>query len=239
MVRSPSVSWPTASESTAPSLPRSNSWDGTMDVGLGEDVIGAANRISMIRAGANAWASGGSNGGLGSGDSGQGSRGSKGRSSTSKFMPSLGILEGVDLNIPSKAIEATLGKILGEGSFGAVYKGKYRGRDVAVKKVGIGKSMTRDQLLIEIGLAARFDSDRLVKIHGASLDNPQSCYIVMELLTGGDLDARIHGRKRRRMTYIEILQAAQDIAEGLSFLHPLVIHRDLKVRRPWQFADRV
>lgn len=236
LARSSSFSWPSTSvstesgsssnsRSTVSNLSRSSSWDGKMSIGIGEDVIGAARKFSKMRAGAS-----GSSQGLGTGDSAVSGQGSTGKSTGSnKFMPASGILDGVDLHIPSKTIESNLGKCLGEGSFGAVYKAKYKGRDVAVKKVGIGKSMTRDQLLVEIGLAARFDSDRLVKIHGASLDNRECAYIVMELLTGGDLDSRIHGRKLRRMTYIEVLQAAQDIAEGLSFLHPLVIHRDLKV----------
>jgi len=50
----------------------------------------------------------------------------------------------------------------------------------------------------------------------------------MELAPGGNLFQRIYDRNKRRLTYMEILQLAHDVAEGLAYLHPSVVHRDLK-----------
>ena len=41
---------------------------------------------------------------------------------------------------------------------------------------------------------------------GASLGDPGSACLIMELVEGGSLAARIHDRKKRRMTYLQILQ---------------------------------
>ena len=50
----------------------------------------------------------------------------------------------------------------------------------------------------------------------------------MELAEGGNLSERIHDPHKRRMELLEVLQTCRDIACGLSHLHPLVIHGDLK-----------
>jgi serine/threonine protein kinase len=145
---------------------------------------------------------------------------------------------GIDLHIPPHVIEKHLGKCLGTGGFGAVYEGKYKGKPVAVKKLPsfVRLSSGEEQngqaayeaLIREIKLASKFDCQRLVKVFGACTDDKNKCCLVMELMRGGNLYQRIHDRNRRRLTYIEILQLIHDIAEGLAYLHPFVIHRDMK-----------
>lgn len=145
---------------------------------------------------------------------------------------------GIDLHIPPAVIEKHLGKCLGTGGFGAVYEGKYKGKPVAVKKLPSFVRLSSgdeqngqaayEALIREIKLASKFDCERLVKVFGACTDDKNKCCLVMELMRGGNLYQRIHDRNRRRLTYIEILQLIHDIAEGLAYLHPFVIHRDLK-----------
>jgi serine/threonine protein kinase len=50
----------------------------------------------------------------------------------------------------------------------------------------------------------------------------------MELVEGGNLAGRIYHPSKRRLDYLEILQIGADIASGLVYLHPAVVHRDLK-----------
>ena len=169
------------------------------------------------------------------------------RSSAGPFLPPVSQLEipimgeeispTIDLHIPAASIEKSLTKCIGSGGFGSVYLGTFKGKQVAVKKLppfvdlrsGNSEGQSAyDALIREISLASRFASDRLVKVYGACTDDRNKCCLIMELMRGGNLYQRIHDKRRRRMTYIEILQVAHDIAEGLAYLHPIVIHRDLK-----------
>lgn len=85
-----------------------------------------------------------------------------------------------------------------------------------------------DALRREVQLAARFNSERLVQVYGASLKDPGNACLVMELVRGGNLHQRIFDRNLPKLTHMQILQIAHDVAEGLAYLHPSVVHRDLK-----------
>lgn len=52
--------------------------------------------------------------------------------------------------------------------------------------------------------------------------------LIMELAKGGNLHQRINDNTKGPLSHIQILQLAHDVAQGLAYLHPLVIHRDLK-----------
>jgi surface protein len=212
--RNTSGSEPSHTKSFEPDiLSSSNSWDGVISTHFDKDIVEAATKIERRRS--------------------HFSDTFRSQSSSQALTdrPAASALAHVDLQIPHEMIELRLGKLLGQGSYGEVYEGVYNGVKVAIKKLKLDGQLPQKQLMEEINLMSRFNCSRLVKVYGASLKHNECCYIVMELLDG-DLDDRIHGRKhnqkRRRMTYIEILQAAQDIAEGLAFLHPKIIHRDLK-----------
>jgi len=142
---------------------------------------------------------------------------------------------GVDLNVDWSEIKGNLGHCLGTGGFGAVYEAKWRGKTVAVKKLPPfsdnnqpGGQVMYDALLREIALASKFDCDRLVRVYGACTQDKDHVCLIMELCENGNLASRIYDRRRRRMSYLEILQIAHDVAQGLAYLHPSVIHRDLK-----------
>jgi serine/threonine protein kinase len=46
--------------------------------------------------------------------------------------------------------------------------------------------------------------------------------------SGGSLHERIHGKGQPAVSVMETLQIAKDIATGLMFMHPEVVHRDIK-----------
>lgn len=48
---------------------------------------------------------------------------------------------------------------------------------------------------------------RLVRVYGACTRDRFNVCLIMELLEGGNLFQRIYDRKKRRMSYLEILQA--------------------------------
>ena len=151
-------------------------------------------------------------------------------------LPPIGeeFVPGVDMHIPVEKIERTLTKCIGTGGYGKVYKGEYGGVEVAVKRLppvidkDKGNHSAYDSMIKEIKLMSKFDCHRIVRVLGACTDDRDNCCLIMELMRGGDLAKKIHDPRRRRLTYIQVLQISQDIAEGLAYLHPLVAHRDLK-----------
>lgn len=151
------------------------------------------------------------------------------------LLPGGGPADDVDLNVDFEAeVAPYLGRCLGTGGFGAVYECTWRGRRVAVKRLPQlaadqpGGQVLKDALIREIGLASKFASDRLVRVFGACTSDPEHLALIMELEEGGNLFQRIYDRTRRRLSYVEILQLTHDMAAGLAYLHPSVVHRDLK-----------
>ena len=202
---------------------RSNSWSGVMSNASDSDVMMVAQKVKQRRM----------------------------RSASNVVLPppaslpspillGVGPEPHIDLHVPWSDLEKNIGRCLGTGGFGAVYEGIWRGKKVAIKRLppldpvgedGITNDnyiQAYDALISEIELASKFNSDRLVQVYGACTDDRSKCCLIMELMKGGNLSQRIHDRYKRRLTYLEILQLAHDIAEGLAYLHPTVIHRDLK-----------
>lgn len=127
--------------------------------------------------------------------------------------------------------EIQLQEILGSGGFGTVHKATWRGDDVAVK---IMHGMTEGSKMLdtfkkEIFLLSRLHHPGIINFLGASLEPPNVC-IVQELAQRGSLYTLLHGddSENRPMKYVELLQYGLDIADAMAYLHPTVVHRDLK-----------
>jgi len=128
------------------------------------------------------------------------------------------------------------GKKIGIGSFGKVYKAKWHGTNVAVKKtLDVATHNTIKEFAAEIRLMRDLRHPNIVLFLGAVVDAPSMC-IVTELMKRGNLHSILHdydnvvretvadnGRLR--------LQMATDCARGMSYLHsrsPPIVHHDLK-----------
>jgi ABC-type branched-subunit amino acid transport system substrate-binding protein len=120
------------------------------------------------------------------------------------------------------------GKPIGEGAFGVVYRGKYRGTLVAAKvprKQGEMKDSQLRSFQDEIALFEKLRSPYIVNFIGASHVPGRLC-ICTELLERGTVFELIHKAKVSNVLKVKMLI---DAANALAYLHKNgVLYRDLK-----------
>lgn len=120
---------------------------------------------------------------------------------------------------------------LGEGSYGIVYKAKWRHCLIAVKEL---KSQKVDSKLMqafkrEIAILASLRHPNIVLYMGASTHMPHLS-ICTEFLPGGSVYELLHERRAKPDLHLALYLAKQT-ALGLQYLHslhPKIIHRDCK-----------
>ncbi|MBS0351998.1 MAG: protein kinase [Proteobacteria bacterium] len=127
--------------------------------------------------------------------------------------------------------ELKFGTFLGQGTYGRVYTGIYRGIKVAIKVYNLRNTLPNKQqmeVLKEAGLMARLPkSPCLIGLHGISFD--QNYCLVMEYAEGGTLHARLEASGE--LTLPQQMRWAIQISHGLNQLHSLnILHRDLTSR---------
>lgn len=125
--------------------------------------------------------------------------------------------------------ELSFGKKLGEGAFGTVYVGNFRGSTVAIKSL---KPMNEKDMLEfekEIHFLRGLNCPYIVGFIGMCSDPKNRC-IVTEYMGGGSLYDILHTKKQKLQMHM-IKKLSIDIASGLDYLHrckPPIIHRDVK-----------
>ncbi|KAI4351011.1 hypothetical protein L6164_005405 [Bauhinia variegata] len=127
--------------------------------------------------------------------------------------------------------EITLGERIGLGSYGEVYRGEWRGTEVAVKRFLdqdiSGESL--EEFKSEVQLMKRMRHPNVVLFMGAVI-RPPNLSIVTEFLPRGSLYRLIH-RPNNQLDERKRLRMALDAARGMNYLHtcsPTIVHRDLK-----------
>eukprot|EP00698_Gefionella_okellyi_P006054 TRINITY_DN1552_c0_g1_i4.p1 TRINITY_DN1552_c0_g1~~TRINITY_DN1552_c0_g1_i4.p1 ORF type:complete len:796 (-),score=161.85 TRINITY_DN1552_c0_g1_i4:36-2423(-) len=107
---------------------------------------------------------------------------------------------------------------LGKGGFGTVYLAKWRGLDVAVKKIS-GPGATFDR---EVA-AGKLYHPNIVRLHAVCLEDPM---LVFEYVPGGDLRSLV---QKRKLTLAQQLSIARQVAAALRYLHDCdLLHCDVK-----------
>jgi len=130
--------------------------------------------------------------------------------------------------------ELTLGKKLGEGAFGIVYKAKWRGIAVAVKELKYQNlnDEVLEEFRKEISILGKLRHPNVVLFMGACTQGPHLC-MVTEFLAGGNLFELFHEQATPKLpSFPLIIQMAWQTALGLNYLHltkpQQILHRDLK-----------
>lgn len=122
---------------------------------------------------------------------------------------------------------------IGAGHTCDVFKGTFRGQEVAIKhfKYGFGGGQFMSESLVrEVSVMCLITHPNIVMLHGVIT---RSCpaKIVMEFCSGGTLFELVHRRKDLKPTFSQVILMCLHIARAMHYLHtldPVVIHRDLK-----------
>ncbi|KAG6481351.1 uncharacterized protein LOC122014406 isoform X1 [Zingiber officinale] len=128
-------------------------------------------------------------------------------------------------------------KELGSGTFGSVYHGKWRGSDVAIKRIKAscfsGRPAERERLIADFWKEALMLSclhhPNVVSFYGVVRDGPEcSLATVTEFMINGSLKKFLQ-KKDRTIDRRKRLIIAMDVAFGMVYLHAKdIVHFDLK-----------
>ncbi|KAJ1404688.1 Serine-threonine/tyrosine-protein kinase, catalytic domain [Sesbania bispinosa] len=126
---------------------------------------------------------------------------------------------------------------LGSGTFGTVYHGKWRGTDVAIKRIKkscfTGRSSEQERLTVEFwreaDILSKLHHPNVVAFYGVVQDGPGGTMAtVTEFMVDGSL-RHVLLRKDRYLDRRKRLIIAMDAAFGMEYLHSKnIVHFDLK-----------
>ncbi|RCV13387.1 hypothetical protein SETIT_2G342100v2 [Setaria italica] len=122
---------------------------------------------------------------------------------------------------------------LGEGGFGAVYKGTLPdGDEIAVKRLSRCSAQGVGELKNELALVAKLQHKNLVSLVGVCLERHERL-LVYEFVPNRSLDQILFdGERREQLDWAKRCSIIHGIARGLQYLHEdsqlRVVHRDLK-----------
>jgi len=126
--------------------------------------------------------------------------------------------------------------LLGEGGFGVVYQAKFRGEDVAVKKLNMSDNNTVvGDFIREVTVLGTLAHPNIVRLVGVSCDATNRC-LLYELCAGGNLADLIalsnespSDQHHFHFGWPDRLTTALDTCLGLACLHECtLVHCDIK-----------
>ncbi|KAL4346827.1 hypothetical protein GQ457_17G016660 [Hibiscus cannabinus] len=132
--------------------------------------------------------------------------------------------------------EATNGfsdqNLLGEGGFGAVYKGHLPdGREVAVKQLKIGGGQGEREFKAEVAIISRIHHRHLVSLVGYCISENRRL-LIYDYVPNNTLYFHLHREGMPVLDWAKRVKIAAGAARGIAYLHedcdPRIIHRDIK-----------
>ena len=122
--------------------------------------------------------------------------------------------------------------ILGSGGMGRVYRGEHTGigKSVAIKVLHADLSRNREaaqRFQREAIASGRLDHPNIVGVSDFGIVSDGPCYLVMEVLEGEPLGARLE--REKRLPWPDAVTILRGVLAGLSHAHERgVVHRDIK-----------
>jgi hypothetical protein len=132
-----------------------------------------------------------------------------------------------------KSSELKLLEMISRGSSCLVFKGRWRGTEVAIKQFTLEYSTNEKEMskfIKELQILSQVRHPNVLLLMGICIDQANLC-LITELLPNSTLFFAIHKNKRRRLSLAERFSISIQIARALSYLHdndPPIVHRDLK-----------
>jgi serine/threonine protein kinase len=121
---------------------------------------------------------------------------------------------------------------VGLGSYGVVYRGRWKGVEVAVKRFVKQKLDERRMLEFraEMAFLSELHHPNIVLFIGACVKRPNLC-IVTEFVKQGSLKDILANHSGVKLVWRQKLRLLRSAALGINYLHslqPVIVHRDLK-----------
>eukprot|EP00112_Aurelia_sp_Birch-Aquarium-sp1_P004767 Seg1541.1 transcript_id=Seg1541.1/GoldUCD/mRNA.D3Y31 product="Tyrosine-protein kinase CSK" protein_id=Seg1541.1/GoldUCD/D3Y31 len=127
-------------------------------------------------------------------------------------------------------------EVIGSGEFAVVYKGTYKGQDVAIKKLK-DDSEAAQSFLSEASVMTTLRHKNLVQFQGICFQG-KDIYILTEFCEKGALVDYLRSRGRAAITQDQQRGFASDVCDGMSYLEKRkIVHRDLAARNVLLMED--
>ncbi|BFU24650.1 protein kinase domain containing protein [Entamoeba histolytica] len=118
--------------------------------------------------------------------------------------------------------------VIGEGSFGVVFKGKYRGSTVVIKKFKNMRDESLKEFDKEVTMLDKFRCDYVVYFYGAVFVPNKIC-IVTEFAQFGSLEDLMKKKEESEISMKLRIRFMLDSIKGIEYLHSNgILHRDIK-----------
>ncbi|KAJ3094629.1 hypothetical protein HDU97_007858 [Phlyctochytrium planicorne] len=120
---------------------------------------------------------------------------------------------------------------IGKGGCGNVFKARYDGEPVAIKRSRAAASVFIKAVRDEVAVLSKLSHPRIVRFYGVVMEADGSLGLVLEYMTDGSLYDFYQRKPNNPPSTDDKMRWALDIAYGIQYLHdqqPPIIHRDLK-----------
>lgn len=138
------------------------------------------------------------------------------------------VADASDWHIPWSRI--TLGRELGEGAYGVVYKAEYAGLAIAAKKLkgSIAPEAVKEEFEHEVATLKKLRHPNIILFMGITQDDEHNMYILSEFGDNGSLNTFL-ARNSDTLSWTSKTSYVTEICLALAYLHDNgCLHRDLK-----------